>query len=235
MYDVTSSLANRGGVHVDWTLHQRRPAPGHAASVVALSAGAVVGAGAALGMGREHRPRRMAATTSAPRRLLFGSFAAGAVAALASIAMCPQSVAARPVGYDAETKIVESTSGLQGATSVRERIRQARLDLQKIDDAFIDLYDDNKGESVRRELLQVERNLGTRQTVVVDLAEAEPPVDIDESQPLVDELFNKLTLTATWTSESDDCWNTPCAMERIDEARINLLDATSYLMFLERL
>eukprot|EP00415_Alexandrium_ostenfeldii_P003644 UN3644 len=60
-------------------------------------------------------------------------------------------------------------------------------------------------------------------------------VDMDKLLPLTDSLGSELSLATNWTIEADDCWNSSCNVQELDEARDSMLNAVYTLMKMERL
>jgi len=118
----------------------------------------------------------------------------------------------------------------------RERLTRARQMLQRVDDMFVELYNENGGASVRRELQKVVVNLGPIPALARALMEeSQKEMDFEALLPLSDKLTTTLALAITWTQEADDCWNMPCAVQEIDEARNSYLQAVEYMLEIEQL
>lgn len=134
---------------------------------------------------------------------------------------------------------VEDRSGLVGIdakAAAHKRVHLAREALQRIDDSFIDLFIEDKGAAVRRELQKVVKYLGPTPALARDLlTEPGPEIDFDLLQPLADRLGTSLALAVNWTYEADDCWNSACGVQTLDEARESYLEATSILLNIESL
>jgi len=115
-------------------------------------------------------------------------------------------------------------------------MHHARLELQRIDDEFIDLIVEDKGAAVRRSLKQVVTDLGPLPALAIELTEdAEHEVNFDDLTPLIDSLGSRLALAMNWTIEADDCWNSSCSVQELDEARDAILDSIGLLMQIEKL
>lgn len=164
---------------------------------------------------------------------------AAAVAAAVLAGLRPRRAAARRLessGPALDTSEDSAAERAQEASPARRRLRLAREALQGIDDAFVELFIENKGAAVRRELQRVIAALGSLPAIAAELAE-EPGsvVDVDRMVPLLDDLSRKLALAVSWTREADDCWNESCGVQEIDEARTNYLEATDLLLQMETL
>jgi len=118
----------------------------------------------------------------------------------------------------------------------RDRVARARKDLQLIDDDYADLVAADKGAAVRKRIKRVVNDLGPLPNLAKELMEdPNRDVDMDKLLPLTDSLGSQLALATNWTIEADDCWNSSCNVQELDEARDSMLDAVYTLMKLERL
>lgn len=118
----------------------------------------------------------------------------------------------------------------------RARLLWARHELQHIDDTYIELFAEDKGAGIRKSMKRVINELGPLPALARELAE-DPTcnMDFDALMPLLDTLGSRFALATNWTIEADDCWNSSCNVQEIDEARESMLDAIGILMQIERL
>eukprot|EP00931_Biecheleriopsis_adriatica_P041963 TRINITY_DN23921_c0_g1_i1.p2 TRINITY_DN23921_c0_g1~~TRINITY_DN23921_c0_g1_i1.p2 ORF type:complete len:205 (-),score=57.16 TRINITY_DN23921_c0_g1_i1:119-733(-) len=166
------------------------------------------------------------------RRSTFAAYLAAALSwSLAGSARArPQRSRAVP-----EVKVLLKEEPPESLSASRKRIWHARKTLQAIDEAFLQLLEENRGFAVRRELQKVADDLGDLPKLARDLVD-EPGKrnDFDDIVPLVDKLGYQLRLASTWTAEGDDCWNYSCNVQELDEARSCYLEAVDTLLELEQ-
>mmetsp|Transcript_122318 Transcript_122318/g.237926 ORF Transcript_122318/g.237926 Transcript_122318/m.237926 type:complete len:239 (+) Transcript_122318:100-816(+) len=137
------------------------------------------------------------------------------------------------MGVNSRREFTPETDGVRQRLPGRARILQARKELQHIDDDFVELFIEDKGAAVRKRLKKVSFDLGPLPALARQLVE-EPDIDVDKLMPLLDNLGSKLALAQSWTTEADNCWNSACNVQVIDEARDTMLDAIGILMLIEK-
>lgn len=184
------------------------------------------------GSGRQQEPAAGRRSVAAAAGLFGLAALLAALQPRAPAARAIMSVTARGREFEADRE----GSAVAQRQPARVRLTRARQDLQLIDDDYADLIAEDKGAAVRKRIKRVVNDLGPLNDLAIEIMEdPKREVDMDKLLPLTDNLGSQLSLATNWTIEADDCWNSSCNVQELDEARDSMLDAVYTLMKLERL